>query len=115
MKFSKFIKNKDIFQIIITLFFIGSLILVEFFIINNITSNLSDNTTINSENIINGINTFNEKIKNINKYFLIINPIINILNNYNKINIILDFLKIIFFNFIYFNWKKILFKKYFKK
>ena len=88
MKFSKFIKNKDIFQIIITLFFIGSLILLEFFIINNITSNLSDNTTINSENIINGINTFNGKIKNINKYFLIINPIINILNNYNKINII---------------------------
>ena len=82
MKFSKFIKNKDIFQIIITLFFIGSLILVEFFIINNITSNLSDNTTINSENIINGINTFNEKIKNINKYFLIINPTVKILNNY---------------------------------
>ncbi len=120
MKFSKFIKNKDIFQIIITLFFIGSLILLEFFIINNITSNLSDNTTINSENIINGINTFNGKIKNINKYFLIINPIINILNNYNKINIILDFLKIIFINLLFLILfilvgKKVLFKKYFKK
>ena len=115
MKFSKFIKNKDIFQIIITLFFIGSLILLEFFIINNITSNLSDNTTINSENIINGINTFNEKIKNINKYFLIINPIINILNNYNKINIILDFLKIIFINLLFLILFILIGKKYYLK
>ena len=115
MKFSKFIKNKDIFQIIITLFFIGSLILLEFFIINNITSNLSDNTTINSENIINGINTFNGKIKNINKYFLIINPIINILNNYNKINIILDFLKIIFINLLFLILFILVGKKYYLK
>ena len=42
---------------------------------------------------------FYDKLKNIYNYFLELNPTINFLNNYNKLNSVFNLLKIIFKKF----------------
>ena len=73
MKLSKFIKNKDVFQIIITLIFISIIFLLEFKIGNNIINKIDDNLNIESQESIQLFNEFNTKVENVNKYFLEIN------------------------------------------
>ena len=90
MKFAKFIKNKEIFQIIITIFLIIAIFLVEYIAVQNIFSIQDENHIINIK----------EKIQQINNYFLIINPSINILINPASFKAIIHFLQIIFYNFI---------------
>lgn len=101
IKLSKFIKNKDIFQIIITLIFISLVCLLEFKVFNNVIGKIDNNLNIENQQIIEGISNFNTKLENINKYFLIINPTIKILNNYNKLISIIYLLKIILINLIF--------------
>jgi len=101
MKLTKFVKNKDKFQIIITLIFIFSMFLLEAKIGNNFVNKIDENFNFEKEQIVQGFSNFNNKIEIINNYFLVINPSIKILNNYNKINSILNLLKIIFINLIF--------------
>ncbi|MCI8617102.1 MAG: hypothetical protein HFJ60_02445 [Clostridia bacterium] len=102
MKFSKFIKNKDIFQVVITLIFIFMIFLLEFKIGKNVINKVENNYNINNQQVMQEIDNSNNKFENINKYFLIINPIINILNNCNKLNSIFELIKIIFINLLFF-------------
>ena len=83
MKLSKFIKNKDAFQIIITLIFIFIMFGVEFKLGSTIINKFDNNSNINTEEVVETFNQFNEKIKNVYKYFLEINPTIEIIKNYN--------------------------------
>ena len=46
IKLSKFIKNKDIFQVIITLIFISLVFLLEFKVFNNVIWKIDDNLNI---------------------------------------------------------------------
>lgn len=115
IKLSKFIKNKDIFQVIITLFFIFMVFLLEFKIGNNIINKINNNTKIEQEEVVEAFNNFNEKTENINNYFLEINPTINILNNYNKLISIFYLIKIIFINLIFFILFIFISKKYYLK
>ena len=115
MKFSKFIKNKDIFQIIIILIFLIFVFILEFRIGNNIINKIDSNINLEDQGVMDLISNFNEKLKNINKYFLIINPIVDILNNYNKLISIFNLLKIIFINFIFFIIFIFIGKKYYLK
>lgn len=101
IKLSKIIKNKDIFQIIITLIFMIIMFFVEFQISKNIINNVDENTNIKSEEFSQVINTFNNKIINVNKYFLVLNPSVNLLNEYNKLNSIFELIKIILINFVF--------------
>lgn len=102
LKLSKFVKNKDIFQIIITLIFLFIVFLLEFKIGTNVIDKIDNNLNIQSEQVVNAFSEFNKKLENINKYFLEINPIIDILNNYNKLISIFYLLKIILINLIFF-------------
>ena len=115
IKLSKFIKNKDIFQVIITLFFIFMVFLLEFKIGNNIINKINNNVKIEQEEVVEAFNNFNEKTENINNYFLEINPTINILNNYNKLISIFYLIKIIFINLIFFILFIFISKKYYLK
>ena len=78
MRLSKIIKNKNIFQLIVT----GSLtFIILFFILNN-------------------VQTENFEIDEINKNLILINPIIKILINNNLLKVIIGLIKIIFINII---------------
>lgn len=101
MKLSKFIKNKDAFQIIITLIFIFIMFGVEFKLGSTIINKFDNNSNINIEEVVETFNQFNEKIKNVYKYFLEINPTIEIIKNYNKLNSIFNLLKIIFIDLLF--------------
>lgn len=115
MKLSKFIKNKDIFQVIITLFLIFTIFLLEFKIGSNIINKIDNNFSIENQDTVQAFNEFNKKMENVNKYFLEINPTINILNNYNKLNSIFNLLKIIFINLFIFILFIFIGKKYYLK
>ena len=115
IKLSKFIKNKDIFQVIITLIFISLVFLLEFKVFNNIIGKIDNNLSVDSEQVVSALNNFNNKLKNVNNYFLIINPTIKILNNYNKLISIYYLIKIIFINLIFLILFIFIGKKYYLK
>ena len=102
MKLSKFIKNKDIFQLIITFLFVILVVVMIFSLVKTII--VPNNGEIITEEIeaTNKLNEFNNKLKNINNYFLEINPSIELLNNSNKINSIINLFKIILTDLIFF-------------
>lgn len=83
MQLTKFIRNKDIFQIIIVLLMF---IAISFIIINFMKP------------LFNNINEINQEIisNKINNYFIIINPCISLLTNFKITNIILQLIKLIF-------------------
>ena len=102
MKLSKFIKNKDIFQLIITFLFVILIVIMIFSLVKTII--IPNNGEIINEEIeaTKKLNEFNNKLKYINNYFLEINPSIELLNNSNKINSIINLFKIILTDLIFF-------------
>lgn len=106
MQLSKFIRNKDIFQIVVVLILTSILTIGEAKVINEVfsdpnTSNYGQfetGETLTDEQITeelkNGILGFNTKLTEVNKTFLIVNPCVNILNN-PVVYSILDLVKII--------------------
>lgn len=102
MKISRFIKNKDLFQVIITLLLLIVMFLIEYKCIGSIflDYNQSDITT-EQQQIIERIEEFNNRIKISNKYFLVVNPSIKILEK-NDFKSILELIKIILIDIISF-------------
>ena len=101
MKISKFIKNKDVFQVVITFLLMGILLTMEYKVIGSIIVE-NNQIEINDETqILEKVVEFNDRIKESNKYFLVINPSVNILVNSN-IKSILPILKLIAINTITF-------------
>lgn len=94
MRFGKFIRNKEVFQIIITILLICVIFVVEYIAAKELFSIQNDNQEI--KHVIN----INEKMQEINKYFLIVNPTIKILTNTMNVQSLLNFLQIIFYNII---------------
>lgn len=115
MKLSKFIKNKDVFQIIITLIFIILVFLLEFKVGTNFVNKVGDTDNLTEEGVIQIFSEYKNKLKNIYNYFLEINPTIYLLENYNKINSIFNLLKIIFIDFLFFILFIFIGKKYYLK
>lgn len=97
VKLSKFIKNKNSFQIIITTIFILTIIFGEY----KITSSMEPNDTkqVTTEAVSNYVLNLNDKTKNINKFFIQINDISYFLTNRN-FKSFFHFLKIIVLNII---------------
>ena len=115
MKLSKFIKNKDVFQIIITLIFIILIFLLEFFMSKIIINKMGDNLELSNENAIQIFDELYTKLNTAYKYFLEINPSINLLKNYNKLNSIFNLFKIIFIDLLFFILFIFIGKKYYLK
>lgn len=93
MKLSKFIKNQDLFQVIVV--FVLSF-MVSFVGINYIEKIVLEP---NQENL-SRIQIIEMKADEINKVFLVINPIIKILENNNLIEKLVNFIKIIIISII---------------
>lgn len=100
VKISRVIKNKDIFQIVLTLIFLFFVFVLEFKLTNNIVSKemIGEIEATQAEELV---NKFYTRIENINKYLIIINPSINMLKKLNFISI-LEFFKILIINIFLF-------------
>lgn len=100
MQLSKFIKNKDIFQIIIVIIVTLIMTFAEGYILKVIFNNniieiqTSENNEIENAQI--NIEILNNKLDNLNNYFIIISPCINMLTNFKFTSIIWQFIKLIF-------------------
>ena len=119
MQLTKFIKNKDIFQVLIVVIMSFVMGFTETYLLNSIFNdniiNVEANENNEAENAeLNG-EKLNNKLDKLNNYFIIINPCISLLTNFNIINLFLQLLKLIlisiitFFMFIFFG--KILYLK----
>lgn len=94
MKISKFIKSKDLFQILMTFLLMLILLVIEYKVMGNIIVD-SNQIEIEDENqALEKVIEFNDRIKESNKYFLVINPSVDILTNSN-ITSIFQILKLV--------------------
>lgn len=91
MKISKFIKNKDLFQVIMTLLLMVIIFAVEYKITGSILTNEQQIEAIDEQQALEKIMDFNDRIKESNKYFLVVNPCVQMLTESN----IVGFLQII--------------------
>lgn len=111
-KIFQFIKNKDKFQIITTIILLLFFSIFQIYAFKNIYNNniINNNngqqieTQVNNNEEIqhNKIHEIKNEIKEVNKYFLIINYSIDILNESNNLNCVINFIKIIFIELIFF-------------
>ena len=101
MKVLKFIRNKDIFQVIMTLLLMLSLLVIEYKVIGSIIIENNEIKIVEQEEALEEIVKFNNRIKETNEYFVVVNPSVDILSN-PGINSLLQILKLICINFITF-------------
>lgn len=106
MQFTKFIKNKDLFQILIVLILTFIMTTTEANLFKSIFNDNIINIEINENNKIENAKLNNEilnnKLNKLNNYFLIINPCISLLTNFNIWNLFLQLLKLILINVLTF-------------
>ena len=100
MQLTKFIKNKDIFQILIVIILSFVMATAETYILNSIFNDNIINVETNENNEVKNtelnIEILNNKLDKLNNNFVIINPCVSLLTNFNIINLFLQLLKLIF-------------------
>lgn len=94
MRVAKFIKNKDIFQIFITLILVAGICVLEFKISQGIF------TANNDEQALQQLSSMSEKSQEVGKYFLVINPVDNMLTSPASFSAIWSFIKLVLANII---------------
>lgn len=78
MKFNKFIKNKDLFQIIVVLLIIGIIFISEYFFVKS--------QLLNQENITETMISVNNIADKLNQGLIVIKPLINLMLNNNYLS-----------------------------
>lgn len=102
MKISRFIKNKDLFQLIITFMLMAVLLGIEYNVMGNILINDANEIQFIEENkALEKIEEINNKIIEGNKYFIVINPSVDALKKCDFTSI-LQILKLTVINSITF-------------
>ncbi len=94
MRFAKFMRNKDIFQIVITIIMITLLCIIQMKAMNELFE------TKEEGQIEQEIQYFNQKTKQVGNYLLVVNPSIEIMSNPNKGIAVISFLKILCYEII---------------
>lgn len=94
MRFAKFIKNKDMLQLVITIILIILLCILESKVFSGLFS------IENDEQAIKQFSSFSQKAEQVEQYFLVISPSISILSNPTSMMAILSFIKLIGYNVI---------------
>lgn len=94
MKLTKFIKNRGIFQILITTILV---ITVNYTIINRVTNIILEE---NNDNNLTQIEIINQKTDKINDVYIVTNPIIKMMTSDNIIEILKNFSNVIIINTI---------------
>lgn len=102
MQLSKLIKNKDIFQFLVTAILIGVLTVFESHALTNVLSNVEQIEQIQQGETINLIEIINDKIIDVNNYLITVNPSVRILTGNNILRNLIELIKIIFVNIISF-------------
>lgn len=112
MQLTKFVKNKDLFQILIVVILSFLLTSGVTYLLNSIFNDniINTETSENNENENVQVNTeiLYNKLDKLNSYYIVINPCINLLNNFKLNNLLINLIKlilistIIFFIFIFF-------------
>ena len=106
MQLTKFIKNKDLFQILIVIILSFLLTSGVTYLLNSLFNNNIINIEINenneTENVELNKNILSNKLDKLNNYFIIINPSIELLTNLKIINLIINLFKIIIISIISF-------------
>ena len=100
MQLSKIIKNKDVFQFIITMLMMGIITIFEATAINKIFSNVEQIEQIQAGEAINLIEVMDDKIVNINDYLITLNSSVKLLIEENLLSNSFELLKIILVNII---------------
>lgn len=94
MRFARFIKNKDRFQLIITFIMLAIISLIEYNILQGAFSIKGEKQAVEQ------FTTFSKQAEEINKYFLIINPSVKILSNPVSKQAIISLIQIVIYNII---------------
>lgn len=94
MRFARFIRNKDVFQIVITIILIALVCILESKALQGMFRMQDD------EQVIQQFVNFEQKAKQIGEYFLIVNPSISILSNPLSIQGVLSFIQLFIYNII---------------
>ena len=101
IQLTRFIKNKDIFQILIVIILSFILSLGEIYLFKSV---FNDNIIEIKNNEIDKIQLHNDimykKIDELNNYYVVINPCINLLNNFKINNLLINLFKLIFISII---------------
>ena len=97
MKLTKFIKNKDVFQFLVTVILMIIIWVVEIIALNSFVPE-----EINSEFTDEVSTNISSKFEKANTFFVVINPTISILNDNLSINTVLNIIKIIILNVVTF-------------
>ena len=84
MRFSKFIRNKEVFQIIVTILLMAVIVILENLIVRQVFSIQSD------EQALGQMISLQDRIQNINKIFLIVNPTVKMLTNPTSITAVMS-------------------------
>ena len=100
MQLAKIIKNKDVFQFVVTFIVTWALMSLVTVGINVILSNSGEIEKIAQGEEINLLENINNKIEKINNYILTINPSVRILTGENIFLNIFELIKILVINFI---------------
>ena len=102
MQLSKIIKNKETFQLFVTIILIGLFTMFESYAFKEVLSNVEEIEQIQQGQEVNLMQTINEKVTDINKYLITINPSVKILTENNILNGVIQIIKILFINIITF-------------
>lgn len=94
MRFAKFIKNKDTFQLIITIIMIITICILESKMMMGLFSIQND------EQVLQQFNSFSEKAKQVGSYFLVINPSVMLLSKPASIEAILSLTQLLGYNVV---------------
>lgn len=94
MRFAKFIRNKEIFQFIITVILIVMICLLESKAFNGLFS------IKNNEQALEQFTSISERAEQVGRYFLIINPSVSILTNPSSIVAIVSSFELLFYNIL---------------
>ena len=97
MQLTRFIKNKDIFQILIVLILSFIMTTAETYLFKSIFNDNIINVEINENDQIEAAKLnnqiLNDKLDRLNNYFIVVNPCISLLTNLDIINIVIQILR----------------------
>ena len=106
MQLTKYVKNKDLFQILIVVILSFLLTSGVTYLLNSIFNDniINTETSENNENENVQVNTeiLYNKLDKLNSYYIVINPCINLLNNFKLNNLLINLIKLILISTITF-------------
>lgn len=100
MQLTKIIKNKDVFQFVVTLILMGIVTIFETQALGSVLSNVDQIEQIGQGETINIIEIIDGKLKDVNNYLITVNPSVNLLIGNNIFKNLIELIKIVLVNIL---------------